>query len=604
MALKYTAHSQFTAPCVTQIEVTSYVKDDRTNSKKYRYELFVEWSDSARYSLSRLYSDFYEFQSELEAMFPVQAGQISEKERVLPLLPSKKSSIFKTTSPKDMQEKMQQYLNSILKLDEFILRSSVINSFFKLKDEYDHKLRGKGQKASLHPLGHTGGVVIEEFVAVADFKAKEKSNQLSFKKGDVLSVLVREGGWWFCECQGKSGWAPSTFLEELDTSDAIRDSDVQPIQERNEGKYRAVAPYAGIEGQHSCVPGDIFLVLESDPDGWWLALKLGVESDGELLEAWIPAAYLEALDEEFEDDNKDTIPEKYYVIEGYVAKSEDELSLDKGDIIEVLKINQDGWWFCKYGELSGFFPAFNIEPVDSPATSVVITSTELPANGIGGGGKYNRNRNVAASTTVFNKVKDFRASGRNRNKRTTVRQPPPRISSIPKVNSVASDNFNLSKGVRESVSSYDLNPSDYPSTSASEELKTFKEGLQVANPAPDSDVPVLGHVDATEVTKVKSLAKQKALITRNQSKMNVHILMQQVEQKKRALTSLTFAESMESPTMPPLGQEGNFKRQDMKLESLKSQVSEMNLSVKQMNIKIDQLEFLMKEISTKLDSKI
>ena len=81
-----------------------------------------------------------------------------------------------------------------------------------------------------------GGVVIEEFVAVGDFKAKEKSNQLSLKKGDVLSVLVKEGGWWFCECQGKSGWAPSTFLEQLDTSEADRNSDVIPISERNQGK--------------------------------------------------------------------------------------------------------------------------------------------------------------------------------------------------------------------------------------------------------------------------------------------------------------------------------------------------------------------------------
>ena len=105
MALKYAARSQFASPKITTIEVslpppvspantpysvyvyiylllsqvTSYVRDDRSNSKKFRYELFVEWSDETRYSLYRLYSDFYEFQSELEAMFPVQAGQISQQ---------------------------------------------------------------------------------------------------------------------------------------------------------------------------------------------------------------------------------------------------------------------------------------------------------------------------------------------------------------------------------------------------------------------------------------------------------------------------------------------------------------------------------------------
>ena len=79
MALKYAAHSQFAAPTLKQLDVTSYVRDTRTNSKQLRYEIFVEWSDETRFTLGRLYSDFYEFHSELEAMFPVQAGQISEK---------------------------------------------------------------------------------------------------------------------------------------------------------------------------------------------------------------------------------------------------------------------------------------------------------------------------------------------------------------------------------------------------------------------------------------------------------------------------------------------------------------------------------------------
>ena len=79
---------------------------------------------------------------------------------------------------------------------------------------------------------------IEEYVAIADFDAKPKSNQLSLKKGQVLSVLVREGGWWFCETGGKSGWAPSTFLSPLEETEVDKDGDgmVQPISEQNEGK--------------------------------------------------------------------------------------------------------------------------------------------------------------------------------------------------------------------------------------------------------------------------------------------------------------------------------------------------------------------------------
>ena len=91
-------------------------------------------------------------------------------------------------------------------------------------------------KLSSHWLA--GGVTIEEFVAVADFKAKDKSNQLGFKKGDILNVLVKEGGWWFCESQGKNGWAPSTYLEQLSDLGvgSVADQNVLPISERNEGK--------------------------------------------------------------------------------------------------------------------------------------------------------------------------------------------------------------------------------------------------------------------------------------------------------------------------------------------------------------------------------
>ena len=48
-------------------------------------------------------------------------------------------------------------------------------------------------------------------------------------------------------------------------------------------RYRAIASFVGGEGQHSCQPGDLFLVVERDPDGWWLALKLGIESEGRLM---------------------------------------------------------------------------------------------------------------------------------------------------------------------------------------------------------------------------------------------------------------------------------------------------------------------------------
>ena len=66
----------------------------------------------------------------------------------------------------------------------------------------------------------------------------------------------------------------------------------------------------------------------------------------------------------------------------------------------------------------------------------------------------------------------------------------------------------------------------------------------MANPAPETAVPEPGHVDMSEVSKVKNMAKQKVMLTRNESKMNVNILVQQVEQKKRSLTTRKEFESI------------------------------------------------------------
>ena len=64
-----------------------------------------------------------------------------------------------------MKDKMQNYATAILELEEFILKSSVVGSFFKLKDEYDHKLRGRGQNPSMHPLTMGGK---EHYVPLGD----------------------------------------------------------------------------------------------------------------------------------------------------------------------------------------------------------------------------------------------------------------------------------------------------------------------------------------------------------------------------------------------------------------------------------------------------
>lgn len=49
--------------------------------------------------------------------------------------------------------------------------------------------------------------------AVFDFEAAE-DNELSFKSGDLITLLERSyGDWWTGMCQGKVGICPRTYVE-------------------------------------------------------------------------------------------------------------------------------------------------------------------------------------------------------------------------------------------------------------------------------------------------------------------------------------------------------------------------------------------------------
>ncbi len=72
------------------------------------------------------------------------------------------------------------------------------------------------------------------------------------------------------------------------------------------------------------------------------------------------------------------VGKKYICHRSYVADSADEISLDKGCIVEVLESNLDGWWLIKYVTLlthvhqQSEFPAHLQFPVDFRPNSIVL----------------------------------------------------------------------------------------------------------------------------------------------------------------------------------------------------------------------------------------
>ena len=118
--------------------------------------------------------------------------------------------------------------------------------------------------------------------------------------------------------------------------------------------------------------GDEFELLEDSGSGWWLVKG----KDG--LEGWAPASYLETVPikpvvpakpvkpvkpvkpakPDLQKGNKSTGKAVFVALAEYVDEDDgDTISFKKGDQMEVLEMDEGGWWLVKIGDKSGWAPS-------------------------------------------------------------------------------------------------------------------------------------------------------------------------------------------------------------------------------------------------------
>ncbi|XP_039935379.1 NADPH oxidase organizer 1 [Hirundo rustica] len=108
---------------------------------------------------------------------------------------------------------------------------------------------------------------------------------------------------------------------------------------------------------------EIVEVLIKDMTGWWL-----VENADKQI-AWFPASYLEELDacediqNAFSSDEEGSL---YFVVQAYEAQKADELSLNQGVVVEVLRRSHNGWWQIRYNGCTGYIPSLCLRPYQNP----------------------------------------------------------------------------------------------------------------------------------------------------------------------------------------------------------------------------------------------
>lgn len=224
--------------------------------------------------------------------------------------------------------------------------------------------------------------------AIYTWMAK-KDNHLTFNKGDLIAIKEQQEMWWSGELNGKVGWFPKSYVKLIDEGEVSIEetgaemtaevfgsvpseplADVTMAEEPSthaEELYVASYPYVSDEpGDLTFSLGDIISVVKSDGE-WWTG-SFGGRSGifpANFVKKMETALATSTLKETAETGQKLSAVKKLEiatVIAAYEATGTEQLSLQPGQLIQVRKKTDSGWW---EGEIQirgqkrriGWFPA-------------------------------------------------------------------------------------------------------------------------------------------------------------------------------------------------------------------------------------------------------
>ncbi|XP_041424601.1 SH3 and PX domain-containing protein 2A isoform X6 [Xenopus laevis] len=276
------------------------VQKRRNPSKHYVYIIKVTWSDSTSQVIYRRYSKFFDLQMQVLDKFPIEAGQKDPKQRIIPFLPGK--ILFRRSHIRDVAVKrlkpIDEYCRALVKLPAHISRCEEVLRFFEARPD--------------------------------DLDPPKEDYGSSKRKSVWMSSL--------CE------------IPKADTRGA--DGNSEPIIL---DQYVVVSNYEKQENSEiSLKAGELVDVIEKSESGWWFVST--TEEQG-----WVPATYLDSQtgtkDDSEINTSKSGDEEKYVTVQPYTSQGKDEIGFEKGDTVEVIQKNLEGWWFIRYQGKEGWAPA-------------------------------------------------------------------------------------------------------------------------------------------------------------------------------------------------------------------------------------------------------
>uniref|UniRef100_A0A673J8U7 Williams-Beuren syndrome chromosomal region 16 protein-like n=1 Tax=Sinocyclocheilus rhinocerous TaxID=307959 RepID=A0A673J8U7_9TELE len=170
-------------------------------SQHYVYMLLVKWSDQSEKLVYRRYPEIHTFHKTLKEMFPIEAGDIEAKDRIIPTLPAPKwLDNQKTTETR--QVTLAEYFRSLLNLPPKISRCQLVRDFFKMRPEDETPLAPHPYKRnetfimstnrarSNTTSEITGPIMLESYRVIADY-SKSSKYELSLKMGDMVDIVEK-----------------------------------------------------------------------------------------------------------------------------------------------------------------------------------------------------------------------------------------------------------------------------------------------------------------------------------------------------------------------------------------------------------------------------
>uniref|UniRef100_A0A3B5LFD9 Uncharacterized protein n=1 Tax=Xiphophorus couchianus TaxID=32473 RepID=A0A3B5LFD9_9TELE len=230
-------------------------------SQHYVYRLMVKWSDESEKLIYRTYPEIHTFHKSLKEMFPIEAGQIDKRDRVIPSLPAPRW-VESQKSREIRKITLAEYCESLINLPAHISRCKHLSSFFKVRPEDEnppapntmkrndtfvesreltrataseisgpiildtYRVIADFEKTSKHELNLYTGDFVEiveknqngELHVIIQAYQAEQEDEISLEVGDTVEVIHRLlDGWWVVRKGEETGHYPSMFLQKSDS---------------------------------------------------------------------------------------------------------------------------------------------------------------------------------------------------------------------------------------------------------------------------------------------------------------------------------------------------------------------------------------------------